>query len=312
MSVVVENLYKFYGQQAAVNDVSFVVNKGEVVGFLGPNGAGKSTTMKILTCYIEQSKGNASVCGIDTREDSLAVRRKLGYLPEHNPLYKELYVREFLQICAKFYGISNIRRRINEVIEMTGLGLEQHKKIEQLSRGYRQRVGLSQAILHDPEVLILDEPTSGLDPNQIVDIRNLIKELGEEKTVIFSSHIMQEVEAICDRVLIIDRGKLVMDSPISELSSKGNKEFVSVRVLFQNAVDASILDRLPGIVEKRKVRKGEWLIKGKKSSGEDFRQTVFQYCSGKGLVILEMNQLTTNMEQVFQEMTGKTAKEQQK
>jgi ABC-2 type transport system ATP-binding protein len=264
MSVVVENLYKFYGHQAAVNDVSFVVNRGEVVGFLGPNGAGKSTTMKILTCYIEQSKGSASICGIDTRTDSLAVRRKLGYLPEHNPLYKELYVREFLQICAKFYGISNIRNRINEVIEMTGLGLEQNKKIEQLSRGYRQRVGLSQAILHDPEVLILDEPTSGLDPNQIVEIRNLIKELGEAKTVIFSSHIMQEVEAICDRVLIIDRGKLVMDSPIGELSSKDNQEFVSVRVLFQSSVNADVLESIPGLVDKRKVKKGEWLIKGKK------------------------------------------------
>jgi ABC-2 type transport system ATP-binding protein len=185
MSVEVNNLSKYYGDQAAVDDVSFVVNRGEVVGFLGPNGAGKSTTMKILTCYIQQDKGTASVCGMDTIADSLEVRKKIGYLPEHNPLYKEMYVREFLSLCCKIYGISNAGKRINEVIEMTGLGLEQHKKIEMLSRGYRQRVGLSHAILHDPEVLILDEPTSGLDPNQIVEIRRLIKKLGEEKTVIF-------------------------------------------------------------------------------------------------------------------------------
>ncbi len=307
MSVEVANLSKYYGEQAAVDDVSFTVEPGEVVGFLGPNGAGKSTTMKILTCYIQQDKGEATVCGLNTRTDSLNVRRKIGYLPEHNPLYKEMYVREFLSLCCKIYGIRNAKKRIEEVIEMTGLGLEQHKKIEMLSRGYRQRVGLSQAILHDPEVLVLDEPTSGLDPNQIVDIRGLIKKLGEKKTVIFSSHIMQEVEAICDRVLIIDRGKLVMDSTIEDLGRDKETQTVSMRIVFKQQLPDNGLEGLPGLIETRKVKEGEWLIKGRQEEGDDFRQTVFEYCTGRGYVILEMNQLTRNMEQVFQELTGKTA-----
>nr|MBS0038564.1 gliding motility-associated ABC transporter ATP-binding subunit GldA [Saprospiraceae bacterium] len=304
MSIAVKNLSKFYGSQAAVDDVSFEVQKGEVVGFLGPNGAGKSTTMKILTCYINQDSGSATVCGLDTSEDSLEVRKKVGYLPEHNPLYKELYTVEFLRLCARFYGISNKNKRIAEVIEMTGLQREKHKKIEALSRGYRQRVGLAQAILHDPEVLILDEPTSGLDPNQIVEIRSLIKTLGKEKTVIFSSHIMQEVEAISDRVLILNKGKLVMDSPIGEISQPKEDKTTALRVLFNREVDQKKISEIPGLVVSKKVKEREWLLKGVESGDEDFRQTVFTHCAMNNFIILEMNQVSTSMEEVFREMTG--------
>jgi ABC-2 type transport system ATP-binding protein len=305
MSIVVEGLSKYYGEQAAVDKVSFEVKRGEVVGFLGPNGAGKSTTMKILTCYIKQDEGKASVCGLSTDTQSLDVRRKIGYLPEHNALYKELYVKEFLGLCSRFYGMGKSHQRIKEVIEMTGLGREQHKKIEQLSRGYKQRVGLAQAILHNPEVLILDEPTSGLDPNQIVEIRNLIKELGNEKTVIFSSHIMQEVEAICDRVLIIDKGKLVMDKGIDEIRGSGDTDFTVLSLLFDGLIDEKVLNRIPGLLDARKVSSGKWLIKGKTTGENDFRQTVFKFCAANDWILLEMSTITTSMEEVFREMTGK-------
>ena len=305
MSIVVEGLSKYYGDQAAVDKVSFEIRKGEVVGFLGPNGAGKSTTMKILTCYIKQDNGKASVCNLDTTTQSLEVRRKIGYLPEHNALYKELYVKEFLGLCARFYGIGKSKNRIQEVIELTGLGREQHKKIEQLSRGYKQRVGLAQAILHDPEVLILDEPTSGLDPNQIIDIRNLIRELGSEKTVIFSSHIMQEVEAICDRVLIIDKGKLVMDRTIEDIRGTKEKNQTALILIFDGIIEEKVLLRIPGLIEARKVNTEKWLLKGKPLDDTDFRQTVFNYCASNHLSLLEMSTLTTSIEEVFREMTGK-------
>lgn len=306
MSIVVEGLSKYYGEQAAVDKVSFEVRKGEVVGFLGPNGAGKSTTMKILTCYIKQDEGKATVCGLSTDDQSLEVRKKIGYLPEHNALYKELYVKEFLGLCARFYGMGRSTQRIKDVIELTGLGREQHKKIEQLSRGYRQRVGLAQAIIHNPEVLILDEPTSGLDPNQIIEIRNLIKELGSEKTVIFSSHIMQEVEAICDRALIIDKGKLVMDKGIEEIrGGSGEKETTALSLLFDGVIDEKLLKKIPGLIDARKVGSGKWLVKGKKVGAVDFRQTVFKHCAANDWVLLEMSTLTTSMEEVFREMTGK-------
>ncbi|MEM6726745.1 MAG: ATP-binding cassette domain-containing protein, partial [Bacteroidota bacterium] len=214
MSVQVKGLTKVYDTQKAIDKVSFKAQKGEVLGFLGPNGAGKTTTMKILTCFIPQSGGTASVCGYDTAESPMEVRERIGYLPEHNPLYLDMFVWEYLQFIASMHKLKNPKARISEMIEMTGLEREQHKPIGALSKGYRQRVGLAQAMIHDPEVLILDEPTSGLDPNQLVDIRNLIKTIGQEKTVIFSTHIMQEVQAICDRVLIINKGKLVANDPI--------------------------------------------------------------------------------------------------
>ncbi|MEZ4903109.1 MAG: ATP-binding cassette domain-containing protein [Spirosomataceae bacterium] len=223
MSIRIQQLTKLYSSQKAVNDVSFDVHRGEIVGFLGPNGAGKSTTMKITTGYLAATSGRVEVCGFDVATQSMEVRRHIGYLPEHNPLYTEMYIKEFLQFVGGLYGLKgeSLRLRVSEMIEMCGLGVEQHKKIGQLSKGYRQRVGLAQALIHNPPVLILDEATTGLDPNQIVEIRQLIKTVGREKTVLFSSHIMQEVEAICDRVVIIHRGQVVADRILTDLQSEG-------------------------------------------------------------------------------------------
>lgn len=223
MSIKVQNLSKVYGTQRAVDNISFEVNKGEIIGFLGPNGAGKSTTMKILTGYIPATEGTAEVNGFDVKTSPMQVKAHIGYLPEHNPLYLDMYVKEFLDFAGSLYGLKGrtLQIKIDETIERVGLGLEKHKKIGQLSKGYRQRVGLAQALIHNPNVLILDEPTTGLDPNQLVEIRDLIKNVGKDKTVIFSTHIMQEVEAICDRVVIINRGKIVADSTLSELKKGG-------------------------------------------------------------------------------------------
>ena len=224
MSVVVNNISKIYDRQIAVDQISFDANPGNILGFLGPNGAGKSTTMKILTCFIPQSSGQASVCGFDVTDKPMDVRRNIGYLPENNPLYVDMYVKEALEFIADIHRIGSRERRIADVIELTGLGEEQHKKIGSLSKGYRQRVGLAQAIIHDPAVLILDEPTTGLDPNQIIGIRNLIKDLGKTKTVIISTHIMQEVEAICNQVVIINKGKIVADDSLSGLIEKNDQK----------------------------------------------------------------------------------------
>lgn len=217
MSISVKNLSKTYGTQKAVDEISFEAKPGKILGFLGPNGAGKSTTMKMLTCYLPQSSGTATVCGFDISNQSLDVRKNIGYLPESNPLYQDMYVREFLYFVGNIYHLQNLRSRVDEVVLATGLSKEQHKKIGQLSKGYKQRVGLAQAIIHDPKVLILDEPTSGLDPNQLIEIRKLIKELGKTKTVILSTHIMQEVEAICDEVIIINKGKIVANNSLKGL-----------------------------------------------------------------------------------------------
>jgi ABC-2 type transport system ATP-binding protein len=228
MSIKIQNLSKTYGTQRAVDDISFEVNKGEIVGFLGPNGAGKSTTMKILTGYIPATSGLAEVNGLDVKSNPMEIKRSIGYLPEHNPLYLDMYVREFLEFVGSLYGIkgSSLKNRVEEVINLVGLDREKHKKIGELSKGYRQRVGIAQAFIHDPEVLILDEPTTGLDPNQLVEIRHLIKQIGQNKTVVFSTHIMQEVEAICDRVIIINRGKIVADGKLAELQNGKNIEAV--------------------------------------------------------------------------------------
>ena len=222
MSIIVKNVSKVFGQQYALNDVSFEIKKGEVVGFLGPNGAGKSTMMKIITCYLPPTTGEVSVCGFDIWNDALELRKRIGYLSEANPLYYDMYVREFLEFIAGIHHIKNKKERISEVLEMTGLYVEEHKKIGALSRGYKQRVGLAQALIHNPEVLILDEPTTGLDPNQLVGIRDLIKNCGKTKTVLLSTHIMQEVEAVCDRAIIIKQGKLVADASLKELKKMAN------------------------------------------------------------------------------------------
>jgi ABC-2 type transport system ATP-binding protein len=235
MSIKIQNLTKVYGTQKAIDNISFEINSGEILGFLGPNGAGKSTTMKILTGYLPASSGSAQVLNVEVSTDSLEVKQQIGYLPEHNPLYLEMYVKEFLEFVGSLYGLKsdNLKNRVIEVIDLVGLQIEQHKKIGELSKGYRQRVGLAQALIHNPEVLILDEPTTGLDPNQLVEIRNLIREVGKNKTVILSTHIMQEVEALCDRVIIINKGKIVIDETMDSLKKKNS----NLETIFREATN---------------------------------------------------------------------------
>lgn len=301
MSVKVQNLTKIYGSQKALNDISFEAKKGQVLGFLGPNGAGKTTTMKIISCFIPQTKGFAEVCGIDVAEDPMEVRKKIGYLPEHNPLYLEMYVKEYLNFVAKIHKVSAAKQRISDMIEMTGLGREQSKKISALSKGYRQRVGLAQAMLHDPEVLILDEPTSGLDPNQLVEIRSLIKQLGKEKTVIFSTHIMQEVQAICDRVVIINQGNLVADDPIERLQEKARGE-VSVSVQFLEKTSAEDLKKIKGVKAVRKGKHPEsWVLVSDDSN--DMRSDIFKFAIDKKLTLIELHKEVSSVEDVFQRLT---------
>lgn len=300
MSVSVQNLSKFYGQQAAVNQVSFEAKKGEILGFLGPNGAGKTTTMKIITCYVPQTEGEVTVCGYDVRAEPIEVRRKVGYLPEHNPLYKEMYVREYLDFTAQIYKLSNRKSRIDEMIEKTGLEREQKKLIGALSKGYRQRVGIAQAMIHDPEVLILDEPTSGLDPNQLVDIRNLIRSIGEEKTVIFSTHIMQEVQALCDRVLIINQGNLVANDTIDTLQRRVQGDKVTT-VAFQQKVRVDQLERIAGITEVTALGNDRFSLVSKQNT--DIRPDVFRFAVEKNLILIELHQETRSVENVFQALT---------
>lgn len=300
MSVSVQNLTKNYSGQLAVNNVSFDIKPGEIVGFLGPNGAGKTTTMKILTCFIPQTSGEVSVCGHDVVKEPLAVRKLIGYLPEHNPLYKEMYVKEYLNFVAGLYKIKNKKKRVAELIEMTGLGKEQHKHIAALSKGYRQRVGLAQSMLHDPKVLILDEPTSGLDPNQLVEIRSLIKEFGKEKTVIFSTHIMQEVQAICDRVLIINSGKLVADDNINALTSKVAKGRCFM-VELKNASDIKLLEKLEFIESVQALPKNKFKLFT--NTNKDIREDIFNIVIHNKAVLLELTEDVSTVEDAFQKLT---------
>lgn len=304
MSISVRNISRRYGNQKALDQVSFEVPKGEILGFLGPNGAGKSTMMKILTTFIPPSEGEASVCGFDIRKDSMEVRRKVGYLPEHNPLYADMYVREYLGFIAGLHRLDRKEDRIRKMIELTGLGPEQHKKIAALSKGYRQRVGLAQALIHDPEVLILDEPTSGLDPNQLADIRQLIRNLGKDRTVMFSTHIMQEVEAVCDRVIIINKGKLVADGGARELSREHTRGY-SIMVEFDRAVDRSELMQIQG-VQRADARSGNsWELFTQ--SKEDIRPAVFQFAVNKQLTVLTISRNEKNLETVFRDLTKNSA-----
>ena len=297
MSIQLTSISKIYGTQKAVNDISFEAKKGEIVGFLGPNGAGKSTTMKILTGFIQPSEGTVFVSEIDVVKNSIEAQKKIGYLPEHNPLYLDMYVREYLQFQAAIYKIE--KTSIVEVIEKVGLTIESHKKIGQLSKGYRQRVGLAAAILHDPEVLILDEPTTGLDPNQLVEIRELIKELGKNKTVLLSTHIMQEVEAVCDRVIIINKGELVVDKPISEL--KTSKEQI-IKVTFDYKLEEQFIKRLPNIVYYKNTVENNWILTFETS--EDMRPVIFDFAQENGLKILGLNTENKNLESLFRELTS--------
>ncbi len=297
MSIEVQNITKLYKGQKALNDVSFKVNDAEIVGFLGPNGAGKSTMMKILTTYIEASEGSANVNGFDVNSDKKSVQSSVGYLPEHNPLYTDLYVKEYLNFNANVYGTS--KSRIEEVIELTGLKPEAHKKISQLSKGYRQRVGLANALLHNPDVLILDEPTTGLDPNQLVDIRNLIKTIGKEKTVFLSTHIMQEVEAMCDRVIIINKGEVVADKYLKELRD-GQEQIVIVE--FDYRVEDAFLLKLPKVGAVKNTH--DFIYEITFSTKEDMRSHVFDFAHDNDLKILQLNQKNTSLESLFRELTS--------
>lgn len=299
MSVIVEDLTKVFGTQRAVDQISFEAKPGEILGFLGPNGAGKSTTMKMLTCFLEPTSGNATVCGHSILQDPIAVKRKIGYLPEHNPLYKDMYVKEYLNFVANLLNVKKPKNRVAELIEMTGLQLEQKKLIGALSKGYRQRVGLAQAMIDDPEVLILDEPTSGLDPNQLKDIRHLIKSIGQEKTLIFSTHIMQEVSALCDRVLIINRGKLVANDSIDTLQARvDNQELLEVE--FENKLAINELNSLSGVLKVEMMEKGNAY---RISSTEDVRKRIFELAVQKNNPILEMKKKRMDIENIFQKLT---------
>ena len=298
MSIEVDGVSKVYGSQKALNNISFKVDKPEIVGFLGPNGAGKSTMMKILTTYLNASKGYAKVNSYNVDTNSKQVQQSVGYLPEHNPLYLEQYVKEYLAFNATIYGVS--KRRIDEVIELTGLLPEAHKKIGQLSKGYRQRVGLANALLHDPEVLILDEPTTGLDPNQLVDIRNLIKSVGKTKTVFLSTHIMQEVEAMCDRVIIINDGKIVADKKLKDL--RNEKEQVVI-VEFDYRVEDSLLLKLQNV--KKVVNTHDFVYEITFKTSNDMRSYVFDFAHDNQLKILQLNQKNTSLETLFRDLTTK-------
>lgn len=300
MSIIVSQITKLYGQQKAVDGISFELQKGGIVGFLGPNGAGKSTTMKIITGYLPPSEGQASVCGFDVTKEPMEVRKRVGYLPEANPLYPDMYVREFLEFMAAMHGLGRTAGvRIREMIGLTGLGPEQHKKIGALSKGYKQRVGLAQALLHNPDVLILDEPTSGLDPNQLVEIRGLIKDLGRDKTVMLSTHIMQEVEAVCSRVIIINKGRIIADDAITALQQGGG---AYIQVSFGEPVPAGELEQLPGVSRVVAAEGHVWRLYT--ADPELVRKNLLQFSLNNNRNILSLHSNSQSLEDVFRELTN--------
>ncbi|RTY89718.1 gliding motility-associated ABC transporter ATP-binding subunit GldA [Flavobacterium sp. RSP46] len=299
MSIEVNNISKSYGTQKALDNITFSVKKGEIVGFLGPNGAGKSTLMKILTTYINADEGSAIVNGNDVNTNQKAVQLSIGYLPEHNPLYLDLYVREYLAFNADVYKVA--KSRIDEVIQLTGLTTESHKKIGQLSKGYRQRMGLANALLHNPDVLILDEPTTGLDPNQLIEIRNVIKNVGKDKTVFLSTHIMQEVEAICDRVIIINNGKIVADKKLDNLISEDKEQVIEVE--FDYKIEEQAIAKIENLVSYKNTHDMIWELTFK--ADKDMRPAVFDFANANGLKTLQLNQKNKNLEAVFREITKK-------
>lgn len=302
MSILVSNLTKTYGKQNAVDDISFEVKTGEILGFLGPNGAGKSTTMKIATGYLSPSHGDIEVCGHSVLKNSMEVRRNIGYLPEHNPLYLDMYVKEYLQFIAELHQVARKKRRerVATMINTCGLEREQSKKIGALSKGYRQRVGLAQALIHNPPVLILDEPTTGLDPNQIVEIRQLIKEVGKEKTVIFSTHIMQEVQAICDRAIIINLGKIVANSDIEGLKNLQKSENVLI-VEFEKAADIDKIKELEHVIEVKALAAQKYEVRSQ--AAQDIRPSLSRLAGEQGWILLGMQQEERSLEDVFQNLT---------
>ena len=313
MSITVKNITKLYGEQKALNDVSFTIKTGEIVGFIGPNGAGKSTLMKILTGFIPQSEGEAFINDVNTLENSIEVRKQVGYLPENNPLYTDMYVKEYLKMVAdlyidkakikgrKFSARKASQARVSDMISMVGLEREQHKKIGALSKGYRQRVGLAQALIHDPSVLILDEPTSGLDPNQIIEIRNFIAEIGKEKTVMLSTHLMQEVEAICDRVIIINQGKIVADDSAKNIQKQTAGGFQTIEVEFEKQVVGKALNKIEGVLKVKKIDAKHYLLESKPDV--DIRPAIFQWAVNNNANIIQLAKQQKSMEEVFQHLT---------
>jgi len=302
MSIKLSSVSKYYGSQAALKSVSFEVERGQIVGFIGPNGAGKSTTMKIITGIIPVSEGEVWINGIKVEEDSLQIRRLMGYLPENNPLYTDMYVREYLLYVAGHYPVKgNKIERIEQIIQDTGLGLESHKKISALSKGFRQRVGLAQALVHDPEILILDEPTSGLDPNQIIEIRGLISKIGKEKTVILSTHIMQEVEAICDRVIIIRKGVIVADGKPGEIAMNAGIDKETLLLEFDRKPDSSKIQEIHGILKLKHLSDTQILVET--DPAKDMRPILFNFAVSEGLTVLSMQKREMSLEEVFQELT---------
>jgi ABC-2 type transport system ATP-binding protein len=303
VSIEVIGVTKIYGQQKALDDVSFTINRGEIVGFLGPNGAGKSTMMKIICCYLPQSMGTVKVNGLDVKEESIAVRKKIGYLPEHNPLYLEMYVKEYLEFVLGLYGKSeNKKQKISDIIELVGLKIEQNKKISALSKGYRQRVGLAQALIHQPEVLILDEPTTGLDPNQLVEIRNVIKSAGKEKTVLFSTHIMQEVEAVCNRIIIISKGKIVADENKAGIKNLQSTKKQIITVEFDKAVSESLLLKITGVNSAVLLKDNLWKLSS--NLMDDLRPKIAKFAQENNLLILTMVKIEETLEDVFRNLTS--------
>lgn len=300
MSITVKHITKRYGEQLALHEVSFSVPASQIVGFLGPNGAGKSTMMKILTSFIPPTSGQAEVCGHDVMEQSIAVRKKVGYLPEHNPLYLDMYVKEYLHFVAGVYKLSGKKRRVEEMIETVGLGREQHKQIGALSKGYRQRVGLAQAMIHNPEVLILDEPTSGLDPNQLTEIRQLIRDIGREKTVLLSTHIMQEVEALCERVIIINRGQIVADDLVSALLQQ-RQERKALSVEFNATTSVNQLKKIEGVNRVETLEEHRYRIHY--AADRDLRETLFKFAVENDLSVLSMQEEVLKLEEIFKSLT---------
>ena len=298
----ISNITKLYGEQKALDNVNLNISKGEVVGLLGPNGAGKSTLMKIITSFIPPSSGKVSIEGLDVQEDSLKVRKLIGYLPEHNPLYLEMYVKEYLEFVYKTYpDHKNSKKTVDDIIHLTGLEPEKKKKIGALSKGYRQRVGLAQALIHDPDILILDEPTSGLDPNQLVEIRKIISDLGKNKTIILSTHIMQEVEALCNRVVIIDHGRIIADDTPKNLS-KLNKLTTSYKVEFKEDVEKKLLESISGVAKAEKTSEKTWILTAK--DNKDIRENIFKFAVSKKLNVLSLSLEEQKMEDVFQRLTS--------
>ena len=302
MPVEVRNVTKRYGSQLALDDVSFETGNGQVLGFLGPNGAGKTTMMRILTGIIPANSGSVFVNGVDVMEDSVRVRAKTGYLPENNPLYPEMYVGEYLRFVAGLYKVRNPRNRVAELIDITGLGRERHKKIGTLSKGYRQRVGIAQALVNDPDLLILDEPTGGLDPNQIVEIRNLIASAGREKTVMLSTHIMQEVEAICDRIIIIKAGRIVANDTRENIAGTGRIKIQSVTVEFDGEVEREKLLAIPGADNVTRLKEQNWLVES--GAEADIRAALFDFAVKNGLAVLSMQKKEKDLENIFRDLTG--------